>query len=50
MKHWTARSMEVAGIASISAGLWLAWPPAAFVFAGAAVVFLAQGVARDIAP
>jgi len=38
--------MEVVGLSLVTAGVHEAYPPAAFVFAGAALVFLAQGMER----
>lgn len=42
---WAAVS-ETAGFAVIAAGLREIYPPAALIFAGAALVFLAQGMGR----
>lgn len=39
--------LEVAGGLLVSAGLYQVYVPAALVFAGAALVFIAQGLERD---
>lgn len=38
---------EVIGLALIGAGLHRVYEPAALIFAGAALVFVAQGMERD---
>jgi hypothetical protein len=42
-----ALAVEGAGLTLVTAGLYQMYEPAAFVFAGAAVVFIAQGMERD---
>lgn len=39
--------MELAGLALVGAGVEQIYPPAALVFAGAALIFIAQGMERD---
>lgn len=38
--------LEVMGLGSIAAGLHQVYPPAAFIFVGVALVFIAQGMER----
>lgn len=38
--------MEVVGLSLVTAGVHEAYPPAAFIFAGVALVFIAQGMER----
>lgn len=38
--------VEVAGGSLVAVGVYQVYPPAAFIFAGAALVFIAQGMER----
>lgn len=42
-----ALAVEGAGLTLVTAGLYQMYEPAAFVFAGVALVFIAQGVERN---
>lgn len=37
-------AIEIIGLSAVTLGIALFWPPGAFMFAGAALIFLAQGV------
>jgi len=41
-----ATVVEATGMVAVSAGAWLAWPPAGLLVAGACMIFLAQGMGR----
>ncbi|MCK6564691.1 MAG: hypothetical protein L6Q80_08080 [Dehalococcoidia bacterium] len=40
-------ALELAGALLVIAGLFQIYEPAAFIFTGAAIVFIAQGMERD---
>lgn len=50
-RRWTLvgrpLAVEGAGLALVTAGLHQMYEPAAFIFAGTALVFIAQGLERD---
>lgn len=47
LHRFRAALLESAGLFSIAAGVYQVNTPAAFIFAGAALVFIAQGMERD---
>ena len=47
MRGWLTTVGEIVGIAAIAAGIWLIFPPAAFIFAGLAIGFISFWIGRD---
>ena len=39
-----AETIEIFGLSAVTLGILLIWPPGALIFAGAILIFLAQGV------